>query len=308
MADTTDKITDTRNAGRPNTARVSSSRSAGGATLACDDLTGWATASKVHFVTYEVDSNGDIVAGSQLDCSGIVSGNNITSMTVIDGTDNGNAVNDVVEMLPTSAWGQDLADALTEEHNRTGTHKSDLITDRTADTAPASGDYVLTADVSDSNNLKKVTLANLGTNGAWVGTGGITNSAVTPAKRSGGFFVTQWDASGLGTGTGKTITGIGFTPKALIVLGNSVSGVVQSNGLCYYNGSSYIQNGQASGASAAPDVRGIVSATECFLATTQTTTQFVGAVTGFSSDTITVNITTNTASATYCKFNILVLA
>lgn len=90
--------------------------------MACDNLSGWPTASKVHFVTYRVDSSSNPVAGTQLDCYGIVSGNSITSFTVIDGTDLGNSVGDYVEMLPTAAWGQDLADALTNEHNRNGTH------------------------------------------------------------------------------------------------------------------------------------------------------------------------------------------
>lgn len=123
-ANITDKVTDTRNAARPNTATVSSTRSAGGTTLACNSLSGWPTASKVHFVTYKIDTNSNPIVGSQLDCYGIVSGNNIGSFTVVDGTDIGNSVGDVVEMLPTAAWGQDLADALTLEHGRTGAHNS----------------------------------------------------------------------------------------------------------------------------------------------------------------------------------------
>lgn len=127
MAALSDKITDTRNAARPNTARVSSSRSSGGATLNCDNLTGWPTASKVHFVTYQIDSNSNPVNGTQLDAYGIVSGNDITSFTVVDGTDNGNSVGEIVEMLPTAAWGQDLSDALLASHNRDGTLKAGAV-------------------------------------------------------------------------------------------------------------------------------------------------------------------------------------
>lgn len=122
MADVTDKITDTRNATRPVTTTVSSPRSTGGGTLSCASLTGWSTDSKVHFVTYQIDSNSNPVAGTQLDCYAIRSGNDLTSFTVVDGTDTGHSIGDVVEMLPTAAWGQDLADALTEEHDRTGKH------------------------------------------------------------------------------------------------------------------------------------------------------------------------------------------
>lgn len=121
-----DKITDVRNTARPNSARVQTARSTGGTNLACDNLTGWPTASKVHFVTYQIDTNSNPIGNSQLDCSGIVSGSTITNLTVIDGTDAGNSVGDVVEMLPTAAWGQDLADALTVGHERTGVHKASL--------------------------------------------------------------------------------------------------------------------------------------------------------------------------------------
>lgn len=123
MADIMDRITDVRNAARPNSARVATARTIGSQTLACDNLVGWPTASKVHFVTYQIDTNGNPIAGTQIDCSGIVSANSITQIVVIDGNDGGNSVGDVVEMLPTAAWGQDLADALTNQHSRTGTHE-----------------------------------------------------------------------------------------------------------------------------------------------------------------------------------------
>lgn len=123
-ASTTDKITDVRNSARPNTARVTTARVASASSLACDSLTGWPTASKVHFVTYQVDTNNNVISGTQLDCSGIVSANTLTNIVVIDGTDGGNSVGDIVEMLPTAAWGQDLADGLMAEHDRFGAHNS----------------------------------------------------------------------------------------------------------------------------------------------------------------------------------------
>lgn len=124
MASLTDKITDVRNGARPNSARVTSARSIGGTTLSCNSLTGWPTASKVHFVTYQIDSSNNPIDGTQLDCVGIRSGNDLTQVSVIDGTDGGSSIGDVVEMLPTAAWGQDLADALTKEHDRDGSHNS----------------------------------------------------------------------------------------------------------------------------------------------------------------------------------------
>lgn len=121
-ASVNDRITDTRNGARPNSARATGTRAAGATSLACDSLSGWPTASKVHFVTYQIDTSSNPVSGTQLDCYGIVSGNSITSFTVVDGTDNGNSANDVVEMLPTAAWGQGLSDGILTQHNRDGTH------------------------------------------------------------------------------------------------------------------------------------------------------------------------------------------
>ena len=184
----TDKITDVYNAARPNSARATATRAVGGTTLTCDDLTGWPTASKVHFATYQIDSNSDVVAGTQTDWEGEVSGSSIGSLLLRGGTDQGNASGDVVEMLPTAAWAQDLADGINLEHSRTGAHEEELITSRTADTSPASGDSILTSDVSDSNNLKKVTISNLFANipAGSVETADIADDAVTPDKMNFG--------------------------------------------------------------------------------------------------------------------------
>lgn len=122
MADPSDLITDVRNSARPNSARVTTARDPDASNLACNDLTGWPEASKVHFVTYQIDTNNNPIGTSQLDCSGIRSGNTLTEVQVLDGIDGGCAIGDVVEMLPTASWGQDLADALTSEHNRLGEH------------------------------------------------------------------------------------------------------------------------------------------------------------------------------------------
>lgn len=149
-ASTGDKIVDVRNAARPNSTTVFSPRAAAGNTLSCTLLTGWPIASKVHFVTYQIDSSSNPIAGTQLDCSGIVSGNTITSFSVIDGNDTGNSIGDVVEMLPTAAWAQDLADALTASHNRDGTPKSNITYPASIFTAPTIADFT-NADHSHAN-------------------------------------------------------------------------------------------------------------------------------------------------------------
>lgn len=188
MASTSDKITDVRNAARPNSARATGIRTAGGSTLSCDNLAGWPVASKVHFVTYQIDSGSNPVIGTQLDCSGIVSGNDIASFTVIDGADTGNIVGDVVEMLPTAAWGQDLADALTAQHTRLGGHKS-VTTDTlavTAGTTLPAGD-IGTADIADS----AITQAKLSTIAGEVGGTWIDYSATSTIVGWASFTVKQ---------------------------------------------------------------------------------------------------------------------
>lgn len=189
-ANTTDKITDTRNAARPNSARVTNGRSGGGTTLNCDNLSGWPIASKVHFVTYQIDTNSNPVAGTQLDCRGIVSGNDITSFSVIDGTDNGNSVNDVVEMLPTSAWGQDLADALTVLHNRDGTWKT--------------GASLIQPTIADFTNAVH-THASPAQGGLLNGASAITDGTITPAELMVGAPTTWPYSIFTSTATGMSI-------------------------------------------------------------------------------------------------------
>lgn len=181
-ASVNDKLTDTRNSARPVTTTVTSTRSAGGTTLSCQSLTGWPTASKVHFVTYQLNSSGEVVANSQLDCYGIVSGSDITNFTVVDGTDGGNSVGDYVEMLPTAAWGQGLSDWGNTEHNRDGTHSA--ITATTSTTTSATVTDTISERTSgngvavDGLNIKD---SKLNTNDSVV-TANITDDAVTAAK------------------------------------------------------------------------------------------------------------------------------
>jgi hypothetical protein len=169
----TDKIVDTYNAQNPNVARVTGTRVAAGATLTCDNLAGWpdSSTSAVHFSTYQVDTSGNYVSGTQIDWVGLkTSSTTIGSMTRVAGaTDNGNSVGDYVEMNPTATWGHYLYQALTQEHSQAdGTHKSTLITSRTEDTTPdVSNDYLLSYDTS-ATALKKVKPSNLGLTTGWI--------------------------------------------------------------------------------------------------------------------------------------------
>jgi len=183
MASVNDKFTDVRNAARPNTARVSTARTVGATNLACDSLTGWPTASKVHFVTYQIDTNNDPIPGSQLDCYGIVSGSTITSMAVVDGTDGGNSVGDVVEMLPTSAWGQDLADGLTYAHERTGAHKSGAVYPSPSITGSVTGGATYASPILTTPTIADLTNMNH-THASTAQGGTLGSSAITGIDKS----------------------------------------------------------------------------------------------------------------------------
>jgi hypothetical protein len=142
-----DKLTNVSSGSRPVSTTVSTLRNSGATTLACADLTGWATDTPVHFVTYQIDGQGDIVAGTQADWKGIVSGTNINSLTLTGGTDSGNAVGDIVELLPTAGYGSDLFDALTATLNQTdGTLKTSIVT-----TTKINDSAVTTAKIADAN-------------------------------------------------------------------------------------------------------------------------------------------------------------
>jgi len=58
-------------------------------------------------VIYTTDTSGNKVAGSQLDCKGIVSGANITNIVYKAGNDAGNSIGAIVECAPTAAWAND---------------------------------------------------------------------------------------------------------------------------------------------------------------------------------------------------------
>lgn len=161
-----DKITDTFNSANPNSARVTSTRTAGAASLACDNLAGWPTASKVHFVTYSINTSNAKVAGSQIDWCGIISGNNIGSMTRLAGaSDNGNTIGQVVEMMPTASWGHDLYSGLTQEHNQDGTHSA------VTATSVAAGTLSATTSITDGTATLSTIRSELTTN--FVASGGV---------------------------------------------------------------------------------------------------------------------------------------
>ena len=127
--------------------------------------TNWPTTTGITFAIDEIDSAGERVAGTYNVFRGTVSSaTQINNLTYVGGDANRNysASSSTRVYMTISAYRENrLVDGLTAEHSQLdGTHSTTLITSRTADTNPASGDYVLTYDTS-ATALKKVSLADL---------------------------------------------------------------------------------------------------------------------------------------------------
>lgn len=172
-ADINDKFTETTNGTRPVpttlTAILSSGASPGTATVGA--LTGWPTATAVHFIIYTTDVNGAKVAGSQTDWKGIVSGSTLTNLTLKAGTNSGYSVGAVVEAAPTAAWADDLTEGIRVEHNQDGTHAD------------------ITADSITINSSGSVDFSN-----APLATADLADAAVTSAKLAEAFFRGRYQA------------------------------------------------------------------------------------------------------------------
>lgn len=198
----TDKFADTYNAANPNVARVTSTRSAAGTSLSCDNLSGWPTGTVVHFSTYQLNTSNQVVAGTQIDWVGIVSGSTIGSLTRITGaTDNGSAVGDVVEMNPTAKWASNLVNGILVGHNQDGTHATSLpLTTPKITTSinDANGNEVIRTPAT-SSAVNDVTVTNAATGSAPVISATGDDSAVNLNLRGKGLAKTVTIGAGAAT-------------------------------------------------------------------------------------------------------------
>jgi hypothetical protein len=158
----TDNFTQATNGTRPSPTTLTAIRAVGATTISCAALTGWPTATAVHFIIYTTDTSGKKVAGSQLDCKGVVSGTTITSIQYKAGTDAGNSIGAVVEAAPTAAYANDLVTAFTAQHGQDGAHGA-----VTATSLSVSGTSAFTGAVTLPNNT--VAAANLATSAITLG-------------------------------------------------------------------------------------------------------------------------------------------
>lgn len=164
MPSITDKFGGTFNTVNPVTTTVTVARSAGGTTLTCDSLVGWPTGFPVHFTTYKKNASNVVIAGTQIDWKGIVSGSTIGSLTRKAGaTDTGNAVGDIVEAMPTGSWAQDLIDGVSTSLDVDGTLKAGAVDNA----AVLASNVVTTAKLADDAVTPAKLLAGTGTSWPW---------------------------------------------------------------------------------------------------------------------------------------------
>ena len=157
------------NGSYPPVATVTAARSTGGATLSCDDLSGWATDTPVHFSTFALASDGTVDTSTQTDWKGIVVSNTITEMTRLAGAaDSGNASGDRVELNPTIGWLDDLVTGLLVSHKQNGALRDGVVTGSMLANATVGSDKLtsnaVTADKIDFTTLEGVDIPYVGTN------------------------------------------------------------------------------------------------------------------------------------------------
>lgn len=188
MASINDKITETFNGQNPTSTTVSAPRSVGGSSISCNSLAGWPTNTAVHFATYQIDTTSKKIAGSQVDWKGIVSGSSIGTLTRQGGVaDAGNSIGDIVEMMPTYSWANDLAKGLENTLNSDGTLKSSLTVNSPSLKSPTTDTLVVTSGTTLPNgDIVTANLANASVTADKLGTGAaaafVATSETTPSN------------------------------------------------------------------------------------------------------------------------------
>lgn len=123
----TDKFNQATNGTRPVPTTLTATRAIGASSITVGALTGWPTATAVHFSIYQVDTSGNKVAGSQTDWKGTSSGTTISNLTLEAGSDSGDSVGAIVECGPTAAWANDVVDGILVSHDQDGTLKDGAV-------------------------------------------------------------------------------------------------------------------------------------------------------------------------------------
>ncbi len=251
MAAITDKFNYASSGTRAEPTTLTAQKAVAATSISCAALNGWPTASAVHFQLYTTDVNNNIVAGSQSDWKGVVSGTTITQLQLQAGTDTVYPIGSIVVALPTAGWADDLADGLLNEHNEDGSH-ADVTADSVA-TNTITEDTTGAGVTIDGVQLKDSQIATANA----VVTSSIADGAVTFAKTSG----IWWEEIGRATASSNTTTlSIASIPnrKYLKIVFNIIPTAAMSSAAVFFNndttGSNY---GFRSSTNGAADATGV---------------------------------------------------
>lgn len=143
-----------------------------GTTITVGSTTNWPTDTAVIFGIRQVDSGGELVAGTYTEWRGVVSGSTLTSMVLMYGSDQIYPAGSTTQVfIPLSAARDNrLVDGILVEHNQDGTHS-----DITADTLALTGALTGTTATFDS-----VTISGTATSQGWTALGDVPDT-VTPS-------------------------------------------------------------------------------------------------------------------------------
>ena len=142
-----------------------------GTTITVGSTTNWPTDTAVIFGIRQVDSGGELVAGTYTEWRGVVSGSTLTSMVLMYGSDQIYPAGSTTQVfIPLSAARDNrLVDGILVEHNQDGTHN-----DITADTLSLTGALTGTTATFDS-----VEISGTATSQGWTTLGDVPDT-VTP--------------------------------------------------------------------------------------------------------------------------------
>lgn len=112
MAAITDKFNKASAGTRAEPTTLVAQKTIGATSLSAAALNGWPTDTAAHFQIYRTNTQNEIIAGTQSDWKGVVSGTTITQLQLQAGNDDNYPIGSVIVALPTAAWADDLVDGL----------------------------------------------------------------------------------------------------------------------------------------------------------------------------------------------------
>ena len=224
----TDKFHKASSGTRAEATTLTAQKALAASSISTAALNGWATDTPVDFQLYTTDTQGNIVAGSQSDWTGIVSGTTITQIQLTGGSDDVYPIGTIVVCLPTANWADSLVEGILVEHEQDGTHgdisATSIATDTIAEKTAANGVAIDGLTIKDgkldtANSVvtanytgNSVTAPKLATDAITIGYAQITTTITTTSTTS--VQATGLTASVTIPSGGRTVEITAFIPRA----------------------------------------------------------------------------------------------